>query len=366
MKRLAPRALGRIKLDKPKRVDEQTLLYPFDADLAWFAVHYLRTPSRILWDLGRTSSERLEPLYDEVRDWFAKHPPKWMRDGQSISVTVKNAYNFAAGPLQVRGTIKNALVDAAKAHRMSISLDAERPDVHLLVRGGDEHHLDVSVDLGGQSLHARGYRIDYGEAPLKENVAAQMLMLSRWDARKEILLDPMCGAGTIAIEGDAMARGATIWVGKKRPAAAWLPTFAKRPRSTDDLFEGTRGMIVANDIDETAIASTKKNAQRAEAKLATMVGDFTSLTRETIAKRAGADIDTPILILTNPPYGERLEMEPRMYTDLATWWRDLGEGVRFGMLTDDPTVKEIFGDEPKLEKPMHNGPLKTRLLVYDR
>jgi 23S rRNA G2445 N2-methylase RlmL len=366
VKRLAPRSLGRIRLEKPVRFDEQTLVYPFNADLAWFAVRYLRTPSRVLWDLGETHAERLEPLYDEIRGWYVKKPPRWMRDGQTFSITVKNAYNFEAGPLQVRGTVKNALMDAAKAHKMSLTLDPDRPDVSIVVRGGDEQKLVISVDLGGQSLHARGYRTDYGEAPLKENLAAQMLMLARWDARKEILVDPMCGAGTIAIEGDAMARGAALWVGNKKPAASWLPTFAKHDRAQHELFEGTTAMVFANDQDDDAIQAARKNAKRAGATISAHLGDFERLTRTRIASAVGAEPDTPILVLTNPPYGERLELDPDLYAKLNAWWRGLGEGVRFGMLTEDGNAKMIFGRNPKLEKPLHNGPLKTRLLVYDR
>lgn len=366
MKRLAPRALGRVQLAKPIREDEQTLVYPFDVDLAWFAVRYLRTPSRVLWDVGRTESERLEPLYDEIRGWFVKKLPRWMVNNQTLSVTVKNAIHFEAGPLQVRGTIKNALVDAAKAHKVSVTVDPEKADVEILVRGIDDHRLVISVDLGGQSLHARGYRTDGGAAPLKETIAAQMVLLSRWDARKEILVDPMCGAGTIAIEADAMARGAPLWVGNRTPAATWLPTFSECPREANDLFEGTQAKVYANDKDDEAYMATRKNAKRAGAQITAHVGEFERLTRERIAASVGADASMPMLILTNPPYGERLEQEPDLYVRLERWWRSLGEGVRFGMLTDDGDLKSLFGRMPKLEKPLHNGPLKTRLLVYDQ
>ncbi|MEQ8984908.1 MAG: hypothetical protein RL846_43575, partial [Deltaproteobacteria bacterium] len=108
------------------------------------------------------------------------------------------------------------------------------------------------------------------------------------------------------------------------------------------------------------------NAKRAGATISAHLGDIEPLTRTRIASAVGAEPDTPIHVQTNPPNAERLELDPDLYAKLNAWWRGLGEGVRFGMLTEDGNAKMIFGRNPKLEKPLHNGPLKTRLLVYDR
>lgn len=361
MKRLAPRALGRIKLAKPERIDEQTLSYPFDASLAWFASHYLRTPSRVLWDVGRFESTRLEPLYDEVYGWLRSGPcPGWLANGQRFSVAVRNVDDFEAGPLQVRGTIKNALLATAKHRAIDFTLDVQHPTVRFLVR------KDVlSVDVAGQALHARGWRTEHGEAPLKETVAAQMLILARWDARSEVLVDPMCGSGTIAIEGAAAARGAPLWTKKKRPDAAAWPMFADQAPFDRDLFEGTAGKIVGNDLDADAVNIARRNAGRAGAESVTFTnGDFRKLTRNRIAELANAEPDTPILILTNPPYGERIEKPEALYEDLRDWWLGLGPNVRLGVLAEDPKTKDVLGKFPSLEKMLPNGPLKTRLLVY--
>src|SRR5687768_707913 len=87
-KRLARRAIAGWREVRPERRDEQTLAYPFDPELAWMACNYLRTPSRVVWDLFAAKSQRLEPLYDELCRWMSKEDRPWMADGFGLSVRV--------------------------------------------------------------------------------------------------------------------------------------------------------------------------------------------------------------------------------------------------------------------------------------
>src|SRR5688572_33055639 len=114
IKRLAPRALPGFRPPKPERVDTQTLLYPFDPAFARFLVTYLRTPSRVLWDVGALDAERLEPLYAEVRALIEEERPAWLGAGTRISVAVPDGTDLPASGLQIRGTIKNAIIDGAQ------------------------------------------------------------------------------------------------------------------------------------------------------------------------------------------------------------------------------------------------------------
>lgn len=409
VKRLAPRALAGARPPKPLRVDTQTLLYPQDSAFAWFAVNYLRTPSRILWDLFETESERLEPLYEELRRAIEAERPKWLDDHATLSVRVPDSTEFPASPLQIRGTIKNAIVDGAAHHGIKVTVDADAPAVHVLVRGtrsmapdrdrdpdrdreapaksARPGALTISVDLAGQSMHARGYRIEESEAPLKENLAAQMLILARWDPRTEVLIDPLAGSGTIPIEAALMATAAPVWVPPRRAAAASLPLFRSLAKSgvSAPLFADARPVIVANEIHTPAIEAMRRNIERAGAGdcVLPLHGDFRDLSVERLRrdlekKRLSAwpeAVDLARgLVIANPPYGERMtegrgrggsDAIAELYAALCDWSRQFGRGWRAAFIVRDDALEEQFGRQPILKKPMWNGPIRVWLLVYD-
>lgn len=375
LKRLAPRGIPGYRLPKALRPDEQNLLYPFDAELAWVATNYLRTPSRALWDLFDSDALRLELLYEDVADFIASDPCPWLPKAARFSVEVHGLEDFAASPLQVRGAVKNGLIEGARSRHAHLELDPEAPDIVFSVRGF-AGEVRVSLDLGGASLHARGYRLDHGEAPLRENLAAQMLMLARWDARSEALIDPLAGSGTLAIEAALMAVGAPLWVPPRRPAAAHLPPFAAKAKAPlPELFPGTQPVVVANEIHTPTLEALERNAARAGVadRIARLHGDFRHLTVPRMAKAVGALLPFDKgLVVANPPYGERLEEGAgadkdllSLYADLAEWFRGLGPGWRIALLSAHPAVEDAFGHRPQMKKPMSNGPIRAHFLLYD-
>ena len=105
----------------------------------------------------RATAERLEPLYDELVRDVAADQRGWLWDGASFSIRPRNVADFPAAALQLVGAVKNAIIDGARARGLRVEVDAERPDVLLALRRHDDA-LTVSVDLGGQALHQRGYR----------------------------------------------------------------------------------------------------------------------------------------------------------------------------------------------------------------
>ncbi|HUH03254.1 MAG TPA: hypothetical protein VML75_14755, partial [Kofleriaceae bacterium] len=203
LSRLARRALGRVPT-RAGRAGSGTLVYPYDAELASLALRYHRTSTRVLTELYRCDAARLEPLYDEVHAAVVADDRPWLRDGLGISVRARNVAEFAAGERQIVGTVKNAIIDAARARGWDVRLEPDQPDLLVTARMHDRT-LSISLDLGERSLSQRGYRRQAGDAPLREHLAAVLLMLARWDSRREVLFDPMCGSGTIAIEAALMA-----------------------------------------------------------------------------------------------------------------------------------------------------------------
>src|SRR5206468_6914287 len=134
-------------------------------------------------------------------------------DALRLSVEVGSASDFEASPLQLRGVVKNALLEVLASRAVAAELDADAPDVTFVVRRAgtpEARRTVVGIDIGGGARHRRGARIVMGPAPLRETMAAQLIMLSRWDARTEPLVDPMAGGGTIPIEAAGLAVGAAI------------------------------------------------------------------------------------------------------------------------------------------------------------
>ncbi len=368
--RLARRALS-VRPMATGRAGSGTVIYRFEPALAELAVEYHRTATRVLWDLWSSDAERLEPLYEELCAEAAGDGRAWAWDGARISVTARNVEGFAAGPRQIVGTVKNALVDAAARRGMRLIVDPAEPEIGLVVRMQDQT-LTVSIDLAGQTMSGRGYRRRRGEAPLRENLAAALVLLARYDARSEPLFDPMCGAGTIAIEAALLARGAPLWAGGRRPALdhlrGRLPAFPATSPAPTPLFADTAPRIAGCDIDPHVLAAARGNARLAGAANDVRFhdGSVFDLSVDDVRQLCRATKDEPGLLLTNPPYGERLvEHDTQaLYRELSGWCRQF-RGWRAGFLAGSTTFTRVFRGRPRISKPLPNGPLRATFLLYE-
>jgi len=371
LSRLVRRALRGFRLSQPKKAGPGVLVYPFDRGLALLAVSYCRTASRVLWDLYESRAERLEPLYDELMMDAAADARGWSWDGASFSIRPRNLSDFPAAALQMVGAVKNALIDGARARGLRLRVDTDAPDVLLAARRHDRV-LTVSVDLGGQALHQRGYRRAAGEAPLRENLAAVLVMLARFDARTDVLIDPMAGSGTLAIEAALMGRGEPLWAtaADRAPAALRLPEFAAEVARDQPLYADTRPLILANEIDTRTVALARTNIEAAGAApwVHALHGDFRDLRAARIERMiaAGGRTGQTGVILTNPPYGARLDRSDPMplYRDLGAWCRQFA-GWRAAFLVAHREFPAAFGSRPRVVKPLRNGNQPAVFYLYD-
>jgi putative N6-adenine-specific DNA methylase len=383
LKRLVMRSPFDVRLEKPRREGESTLLYPFDARIAWVAACYHRTSSRISWDLWSSPAVRLEPL-------FADLLPGLMSDdrlpsGKSLrfSVEVGAATDFEASPLQLRGVVKNAIAEALASHGIAADLDADAPDIIFTVRRAgpadapEARRTVIGIDIGGGARHRRGARVAMGMAPLRETMASQMVMLSRWDARSEPLVDPMTGGGTIPIEAAGLAVGAAI----RRPAdllLGHLAPFKDLPREVPDLFPGTVPRILALDIEQERIPAMVGNLRAAgltgpsyEKAIVIAQHDVRQLTPEYVQRMLPGARDMKAGVFCfNPPYGVRLGNDPADKQLLALY-ADMGrafgrfKGWRAACFVANTHFVGAFGHRPIITKPASNADLRGAFLTYE-
>lgn len=366
LSRLARRTMPGVRLEEPRKVGLGSLVYPWSTGLARTALCYHRTASRVLADLFVSTASRLEPLYDDLLAQMRAHPGGWYAAGTRISVRARAVEGFAAGERQIVGVVKNAIVEGAAAHGARLVVDPDGPDVHVHVRW-HEGVLSVSLDLGG-AMHQRGYRREAGPAPLRETLAAALVMLARHDSRREILLDPMAGSGTIAIEAALMARGAPLRVAPREPPCARTPgcTELLAP-PLPPLFGDTVPLVVAGELDGKAIAVARDNVRRAGvgSDVKTQHGDFRALTPASVARLLRVPEDTPGVIVSNPPYGERMGGDVlALYDELRRWLGGF-RGWRAAFLVANPEFERVLGVRPRIKKPLSASSLRGWFYLYD-
>jgi 23S rRNA G2445 N2-methylase RlmL len=380
LKRLVMRSPFDVRVPVPRREGDGTLLYPFDARIAWVAACHHRTASRISWDLCASPAVRLEPLFDDLLpDLMADDRLPVAKRRLRLSVDLGSAHDFEAGPLQLRGVVKNALVEALAARGVMADVDPDTPDVVFTVRRAgtpDRRRTVVGIDLGLGARHRRGARVASGPAPLRETMAAQLIMLSRWDARSEPLVDPMAGGATIPIEAAGLAVGAAI----RRPADLpfrHLAAFAGLPADTPDLFPGTVAQILALDVDEALIPAMVGNLRAArlsgpryETSIVIGQKDVRSLTPEFVASLLPRSATMkPGVICCNPPYGVRIggaAGEAKLLALYAGMGRAFARfaGWRAAVYVANPRFIEAFGHEPTMTKPATNAELPGAFLTF--
>jgi putative N6-adenine-specific DNA methylase len=220
----------------------------------------------------------------------------------------------------------------------------------------------VSVDGSGSLLHRRGYRQAIGKAPLRETLAAAMILASQWDGHSP-LVDPMCGSGTIAIEAALIARG--IAPGMKRPFAfqQW-PNYDRvlwdtlREDAAKSATFGATVVIMASDRDDGAVKSAMTNADRA--------GVAESIRFDVLTI---SELDPPAAhgwIVTNPPYGVRVGERQRLrnlYERFGQVIRTEASGYQVALLSADRTLESALHLDLKEVLSTRNGGIPVRLLV---
>ncbi len=342
-----------------------------DLPMAYRACLWSRLASRILLPLAAFDAADDTALYAGVQgiDW-SEH---LAADGSlAVDVTLSGGRKGHARFLAQR--VKDAVVDQLRDQAgVRPDVDTDEPDLRINLH----LHRDratLSLDLAGSPLHRRGWRDRQGRAPLKENLAAAMLVRAGWPelyARGGVLVDPMCGSGTLLIEAVRMVAdvapgldrsyfGFLGWRG--HDAAAWDALLESARARADAGLRALRPVFFGSDVDPHMIQVARHNAQRAA------VAGFVHLQCHDVAHVQAPQGAATGLVITNPPYGERLgerSQLPALYASLGEVLRRQFAGWHAAVLAGDAALGRAMRLHAGKRYQLYNGALETPLLLFD-
>ncbi|WP_311944557.1 bifunctional 23S rRNA (guanine(2069)-N(7))-methyltransferase RlmK/23S rRNA (guanine(2445)-N(2))-methyltransferase RlmL [Halomonas piscis] len=331
-----------------------------------------RLANRVIVQLSRNAMietpEQIRAAASRL-DW-AQH----LSEGATLAVDFHGRSEHIRHTLFGAQTVKDGIVESlGRAGRERPRVDNKAPDVQIYAHL-HRRNLTLGIDLAGESLHRRGYRRDVGHAPLKENLAAALLVRAGWPERAkagEPLVDPLCGAGTLLIEAALMAADQAPGLHRRRfgfhgwaqfRPAAWQE-LAREARARASIGRKLcKSAFYGFDQSPAALAAARANAMRAGIPaLLTLKGEGVAALDSTSVEAKG-----PGLVITNPPYGERLGELPELvslYATIGEQAKALFPGWTLALFTGNPDLGHRLGLRAHRQYALKNGPLDAKLLL---
>lgn len=328
---------------------------------------YSRLANRVFCQLKTFRVEEDEQLYRAVYDIdWSEHFS--VRHSLAVSATLSNSNMDHTHFASLR--VKDAIVDQFRERFDSRpGVEKKQPDIriHLNIH---RNQASLSLDLSGDSLHRRGYRVEHTGAPLKEHLAASMLAHAGWTreaASTHRFIDPMCGSGTFAIEAAMIAANIAPGINRdyygfnkwsQHDTALWQQCLDEAKEQID---HSAQARIFASDYDVQAIQVARANAARAD------VGRMIEFSHQSIDDLTLEPDPGPAIILSNPPWGERLQSEQ----GLASLYTDMGNGLRqfaparLHIISANPDLLHRLRLKRYFKKAVKNGPIECLLASFE-
>lgn len=332
-----------------------------DLETIYRANYTCRTALRILKVIGAYRAGNEHELYQRILgiDWSG-----YITDEQTFAVDAFVSNSQMTNSHYVSLKVKDAVVDQFR-RRSGIrpSIDLENPDLRINVHlAGDR--CTISIDSSGESLHKRGYRQWQGEAPINEVLAAGMIMLTGWNGQTRFY-DPMCGSGTLLIEAAMIARNIPAGYYRKTFSFMQWKDFDKNlwlkiKDEADRKILETLPLITGADSSQRTLSIAAHNI--AEARLEQII-----TLKKTAFEESPKPEENEGIIVTNPPYGERLEKD-----DLNGFYKMIGDvlkktytGWDAWLITSDYNALKSVGLRTSKKIKLYNGPLECRFVKYE-
>lgn len=321
---------------------------------------WLRCAERVHLKIAEFEAKSFDELFEGTKriNW-AKYIPYGAQFPIAKASSIKSKLHSTP---HIQSIVKKAIVESLKKSYLEDGLlkeDKEKYPIYVFIH---KDKVVLSIDTTGDALHKRGYREKANKAPIRETLAAAIMYLTPWRPGRT-LVDPMCGSGTLLIEAAMMGINMAPGLNREFISEKWRTMDKKiwwdiRKEAYDKIDESTQFKIYGYDIDEEAINIARENAELAgvedyiEFNVANAV-DFKS------EEEYG-------FIITNPPYGERLEdadSVKMLYKELGYTFRKL-KNWSYYLITSFEDFEKEFGKDAERKRKLYNGMLKTNLYQY--
>ncbi len=336
-------------------VEDGRVTFEGDAEAICRANIFLRTAERILLKVGKFKAVTFDELFEGIKALpWEEYIPRDGRFGVKKASSIKSRL-FSTSAIQ--SIVKKAIVERLKGKYHIEWFEESGADYPLrLFLLKDE--VTAALDTSGESLHKRGYRTLSAKAPITETLAAALLLLTPWK-RDRILVDPFCGSGTFPIEAALMAANIAPGMNRDFLAKKWTNLIPEQlwddciSEAEEQINTDIEVYIQGYDIDKEVIKAARENARRAG------VDKMIHL-----QQRAVEDLNHPKkygFIITNPPYGERLEEKaamPKLYAQIGEAYRRLDSWSMY-LITGFEDAPKYIGEKPDKNRKIYNGMLKT-------
>jgi len=340
------------------QIGRRMVSFTGDKELMYRANFQLHTAIRVLKPIRHFKARSADDVYEEIKkiDWTT-----YLGDDKTFAVdSVVFSEEFRHSKF-VSYKVKDAIVDQYRETRgMRPNISVTNPDIRLNMHIAEDQ-CTLSLDSSGESLHRRGYRQESVEAPLNEVLAAGMILLSGWDGNSDFI-DPMCGSGTLLIEAALIAKNMAPGLFRKEYAFEKWSDFDKdlfdRIYNDESQEREFNHHIYGYDIDMKAVNTALLNVKAAGLSNVISVSqqDFKHFTQP----------QEKSIIITNPPYGERISTP-----DLLGTYRMIGERLKHEFKGNDAWIlsyrEECFeqiGLKPSIKIPLYNGSLECEFRKY--
>ena len=336
-------------------VEDGRVTFLGDAEAVCRANVFLRTAERVLIKIGSFHAETFDELFEGTK---ALPWEEWIpQDGKFWVAKAGRVKSKLFSPSDIQSIMKKAMVERMKQkYRVSwFAEDGDRFPVRVFLM---KDEVTVGLDTTGDSLHKRGYRKLTAKAPIAENLAAALIMLTPWNKHR-ILVDPFCGSGTFPIEAALMAGNVAPGMNRSFLSESWSHLIAKK--EWYDCIDEAQEMIDFSempdiqgyDIDPEMVRISRENAKLAGVE---QYIHFQKRSVEQLShpKKYG-------FIITNPPYGERLEEKaalPAIYDALGERYRSLDSWSLY-MITSYEGAQQHIGRKADKNRKIYNGMMKT-------
>ena len=337
------------------RVEDGRVTFYGDAAAVCYANIFLRTAERVLWKVGSFRAVTFEELFERTRElpWEAYIP----RNGKFWVAKAASVKSQLFSPSDIQSIMKKAMVRrlSQRYHVERFPEDGAAYPVRVFLM---KDEVTVGIDTSGVSLHKRGYREVSGKAPITETLAAALIMLTPWH-KERILVDPFCGSGTFPIEAAMIAADIAPGMNRSFTAEAWTNLIPKKlwydavEEAQDRIRDDIEVDIQGYDADRSVIRIARKNAKEAG------VGHLIHF-----QERDVRELNHPKkygFVITNPPYGERLEEKaalPELYRAFGESFARLDSWSAY-MITSYEDAEKYFGRKADKNRKIYNGMLKT-------